>query len=439
MFRGELVLYKRLFLLSILVLVSFLFVGSVGASLELWSQTYGGTSYETATAVIETSDGGLAIAGGTTSFGAGEYDFWLVKTDSSGNMEWNKTFGEKDDDYAYSLIETSDRGFALIGHTGGRTFLGEEYDVLMIKTDEHGNMEWNRTYDGKSGDNARCLIQTSDGGYAFAGYTGFSTEGSDYWLVKTDSNGNMEWDMTYALIDEEMAQIGIGTYNRASSLVETSDGGYAVVGTTGCNILAGSDTWLIKTDKHGNVEWNQTYKNGRILAMIKTLDEGFAMAGDTRSYGAVEGVGGDFWLLKTDVYGNVEWNQTYGGTGYDVASAIVKTVGGGFVVAGFTESFGAGARDFWLIKTNEFGIVEWNQTYGGKGYEDANSLVQTSDGGYVLAGALNSIYASSDWWIIKTDAQGIPEFPSWVILPLVITATLVILICKQRLPKTSSN
>jgi len=421
-------------LLVLFVLLSFCFVGYVEASSEMWSQTYGGASYETANAVIETSDGGLAIAGGTTSFGAGEYDFWLVKTDSSGNMEWNKTYGETDDDYAYSLIETSDKGFALIGHTGGTgSFLGEEYDVLLIKTDEHGNMDWNRTYNGKSGDNAASLIQTSDGGYAFAGYTRFSTGGCDYWLVKTDSNGNMEWNMTYATIDEEMAKIGIGTYNRASSLVETSDGGYAIVGTTGSNILAGSDTWLIKTDQYGNVEWNQTYKNGRIVAMIKTPDEGFAMVGYTRSYGAIEGFGGDFWLLKTDVYGNVEWNQTYGGNSDDFASALVKTVDGGFVMAGCTESFGAGARDFWLVKTNEYGIVEWNQTYGGTGYEDANSLVQTSDGGYVLAGALNSVYASSDWWIIKTDAQGIPEFPSWIILPLFLTATLIVALVRKRL------
>jgi hypothetical protein len=431
-------LSKKLFLTSILlsVLISFTLISLVGASLELWSQTYGGASYETAQSVVETSDGGLAIAGGTTSFGAGEYDFWLVKTDSSGNMEWKKTFGETDDDYAYSLIETFDKGFALIGHTGVRTFLGEEYDVLLIKTDEHGNMEWNRTYVGKSGDNARCLIQTSDGGYTFAGYTGFSTEGSEYWLVKTDSNGNMEWDMTYAIIDEEMAQKGVGTYNRATSLVETSDGGFALVGDTGPGI-AGSprDVWLVKTDEYGNMEWNRTFGGASYeyaCSLVVTSDGGYAFAGITRSFGA--GLD-DFWLVKTDAYGNMEWNQTYGGTDYDDASDLVVTSDGGFALAGHTLSFGAGKYDFWLVKTDLHGTVQWNQTYGGEGYEDANSLVQTSDGGYVLAGAINSVYASSDWWVIKTDAQGIPEFPSWIFLPLFLIGTVVVIVCRNRLKR----
>jgi hypothetical protein len=423
-------LCKKLFLASVLffVLVTLPLIGSVGASLELWSQTYGGASYETAQSVVETSDGGLAIAGGTTSFGAGEYDFWLVKTDNFGNMEWNKTFGEKDDDYAYSLIETSDKGFALIGRTGGTgSFLGEEYDVLLIKTDEHGNMEWNRTYGGKSGDNAASLIQTSDGGYAFAGYTGFSTGGCDYWLVKTDSNGNMEWDMAYAIIDEEMAQKGVGTYNRATSLVETSDGGFALIGDTGLGI-AGSprDVWLVKTDEYGNMEWNRTFGGTSYeyaCSLAVTSDGGYAFAGLTRSFGA--GLD-DFWLVKTDAYGNMEWNQTFGGTDYDDASAMVVTSDGGFALAGHTVSFGAGKYDFWLVKTDAYGNVQWNQTYGGEGYEDANSLVQTSDRGYLLAGAINSVYASSDWWVIKTDAQGIPEFPSWA--PLIVTLTVVLVL-----------
>lgn len=382
--------YKKLFILIMIlfILASVPFINAVGASSELWSQTYGGASYDTAQSVVETSDGGYAIAGGTTSFGAGEYDFWLIKTDAYGNKLWNWTYGGINHDYAYSLIETSDRGFALIGTTGGTgSFLGEEYDVLLVKTDEYGNMEWDRTYGGKSGDNARCLVETSDKGYAFAGYTDFSSGGCDFWLVKTDMYGNMEWDRTYGKIDEEITQMGGGTYNRGSSLVETSDGG-------------------------------------------------FAMAGCTRSYGA--GLD-DFWLIKTDAYGNIEWNQTYGGVNSEIASSLVKTSDGGYTIAGYTDSFGAGARDFWLVKTDAYGNMEWNQTYGGEGYEDANSLVETSDGGYILAGAVDSVTPVSDWWVVRTDAYGIPEFPSWAILPLLLVATLVVMLYKQRLPKTSGK
>lgn len=390
MFWGETMQYKKLFILIMIlfILASVPFINAVGASSELWSQTYGGASYDTAQSVVETSDGGYAIAGGTTSFGAGEYDFWLIKTDAYGNKLWNWTYGGINHDYAYSLIETSDRGFALIGTTGGTgSFLGEEYDVLLVKTDEYGNMEWDRTYGGKSGDNARCLVETSDKGYAFAGYTDFSSGGCDFWLVKTDMYGNMEWDRTYGKIDEEITQMGGGTYNRGSSLVETSDGG-------------------------------------------------FAMAGCTRSYGA--GLD-DFWLIKTDAYGNIEWNQTYGGVNSEIASSLVKTSDGGYTIAGYTDSFGAGARDFWLVKTDAYGNMEWNQTYGGEGYEDANSLVETSDGGYILAGAVDSVTPVSDWWVVRTDAYGIPEFPSWAILPLLLVATLVVMLYKQRLPKTSGK
>jgi len=391
---------KKLFLASvtIFVLLSFQIIGSVGASSELWSQTYGGESYETAQSVIETSDGGYAIAGGTTSFGAGEYDFWLIKTDQNGNMEWNQTYGGTKNDIAYSVIETSDGGYALVGSTNGThdiAALGR--DFWLVKTDAYGNMEWNQKYGGIEDDYALSLVELSGGGYVIAGVAQ---------LIKTDTHGNVEWSQEYPGI--------------ARSIVKVSDGGFALAG----------NRMLVKTDELGNIEWNQTYEAGRVSLLVETSDGGYALAGYTRSFGAILD---DFWLVKTDQYGSVEWNHTYGGIGSEIASSLVKTSDGGYAMAGHTDSFGAGRFDFWLVKTDAYGNVEWNQTYGGEGYEDANSLVQTSDGGYVLAGAINSIYPSSDWWIIKTDAQGIPEFSSWIILPLFFTATLSVIVIKRRL------
>jgi len=278
---------------------------------------------------------------------------------------------------------------------------------------------WSQSYGGKYDDRAYSLVEASDGGYAIAGSTRtFLTGSVDFWLVKTDAYGNMEWNQTY----------GEGA---AHSLVKKSDGGYALAG----------NRRLVKTDGYGNMEWNQTYGGAghdHAYSLVEASDGGYAIAGETYSFGAGDY---DFWLVKTDGYGNMEWNQTYGGAGHDHAYSLVEASDGGFALAGFTSSFGGANADFWLVKTDGYGNMEWNQTYdAGEGW--AYSLVETSDGGYAIAGDMHSTDAGIiyDAFLVKTDEHGIiPEFPSWIILPLLITATLVIIICKQRLPKTPSK
>jgi len=233
---------KKLFLAStiLIVLITLPLIGSVGASSEMWSQTYGGTSSDSAHAMVQTSDGGFALAGYTRSFGAGSYDFWMVKTDGYGNVEWNQTYGGAGIDRAYALVETSDGGFALAGATTHFGILAVPYsDFWLVKTDANGNVEWNQTYAKAETDIARSLVVKSDGGYALAGYTAYSPGiRHDFWLVKTDGYGNVEWNQTY----------GGSGMDEAYSLVVTSDGGYA---------LAGGGP-LVKTDSYGNMEWNQT-------------------------------------------------------------------------------------------------------------------------------------------------------------------------------------
>jgi hypothetical protein len=253
-----------------------------------WTRTYGGADIEGAFCVVETSDGGYALAGYTISFGAGGMDFWLVKVDSSGSQEWDKAYGGTNDEQAVCVVETSDGGYALAGYT--ESFGAGSENSWLVKVDSFGNMEWNQTYGGIDYSyEPHSMTQTEDGGYAIAGHTwSIGTGDSDFWLVKVDSFGNMEWTRTYGGADIE----------GAVSVVETSDGGYALTGQTQPFLESSADSWLVKVDSFGNMEWNQTYggtNTERAFCVVETSDGGYALAGQTTSFGARSA---DFWLVK---------------------------------------------------------------------------------------------------------------------------------------------
>jgi predicted secreted protein len=364
-----------------------------------WSKTYGGTNAELAQALVRTSDGGYALAGYTNSSGAGSYDAWLVKTDSAGDTQWNKTYGGTKDDFGLALVQTSDGGYALAGCTNSFGVGG--YDFWLVKTDSNGNMQWNKTYGGSGDDYAGGLVQTSDGGYALAGYNFTFGVGSWNvgWLVKTNSTGDMQWNKTYG---------GGGIFGGTTNeLVQTSDGGYALGGWTASYSVGGwNDPWLVKTNSAGDMQWNKTYASpggGQAYALVQTSDGGYALTGFIISSGAI---GFDAWLVKTDSNGNALWSKTYGGAGKDVAYAFVQTSDGGYALAGSTNSLGAGSYDLWLVKTDSSGNMQWNKTYGGTSDDQAYALGQTSDGGYALAGSTNSFGAgNADAWLVKTDVE----------------------------------
>jgi hypothetical protein len=398
-------------LLSIMLLAVVLNVRQAWGAVQ-WSKNYGGVYPDYCYALVQTGDGGYALAGMTGSYGVSG-DFWLVKTEANGNMQWNNTYGGIQYDEARALVQTSDGGYALAGYTM------DEYrycNSSLVKTDENGNMQWNRTY-GDGAQKVYALVQTSDGGYALAGYTGGSR-----WLVKTDANGDEQWTKSYG---------GAGYYI-ATALVQTGDGGYALAGSKATE-YAGYDFWLVKTDANGNVQWSNTYGgtgSDWATALVQTADGGYALAGTTTSYGAGRS---DFWLVKTGANGDAQWRRSYGGTGDEGAESVVQTSDGGYALAGTTDSLGAGSEDFWLVKTDASGNALENRTFGGVDEDRFYGLVQTGDGGYALAGYTESYSVGYyDFWLVKTDVM-IPEFPSNLVLAaFMVTATVTVILTKRK-------
>jgi len=400
--------YKRIIFISLLLsliglMCLFVFAEKEVLPIITWDKTYGGSSDDWAYSLIQTTDGGYAVAGETSSKGAGEKDFWVIKLDNKGNMIWDRTYGGSNDDSAYSLIQTTDGGYAVAGSTYSKG--AGDRDFWVINLDNKGNMIWDRTYGGSDFDRARSLIQTTDGGYAVAGETySKGAGGVDFWVIKLDYQGNMVWDKTFGGRSHD----GAGSL----SLIQTTDGGYAVAGDTFSKGAGNVDFWVIKLDHQGNMVWDKTF-GGRSYdwarSLIQTTDGGYAVAGETYSKGAGNA---DFWVIKLDSKGSMIWDKTYGGNGYDAALSLIQTTDGGYAVAGDTSSKGAGDRDLWVIKLDSKGNMIWDRAYGGSDEDRANCLIQTTDGGYAVAGTTSSKGAGSDdFWVIKLESYSVTELP----------------------------
>jgi hypothetical protein len=360
-------------------------------------KTIRGPENEWGNSLIQTSDGGYAIAGTTTSFGAGLSDAYLVKLDANGNLQWTKTIGGKEFEDGYALIQTSDGGYAIAGQTN--SFGTGGYDVYIVKLDANGNLQWTKTIGGKKDDwGLMALIQTSDGGYAIAGFTAsFGAGGLDVYVVKLNANGNLQWTKVIGGKKEDLG----------SSLIQTSDGGYAIAGTTTSFGAGDEDVYVVKLDANGNLQWTKTIggpKRDWGSSLIQTSDGGYAIAGTTTSFGAGDE---DVYVVKLDANGNLQGTKTIGGKKEDAGLSLIQTSDGGYAIVGYTRSFGAGGEDVYLVKLDANGKLQWTKTIGGENDDRGFSLIQTSDGGYAIAGSTQSLGARGrDVYVIKLDRNG---------------------------------
>lgn len=360
-----------------------------------FAKMLGGPAYDIGHTVIQTIDGGYAVTGETESFGAGFYDILLAKFDSIGNHEWTKTLGEAGNDRAYSLIQTPEGGYVLAGET--ESFGGDSGDVLLARFDASADHEWTKVFNLRYHDAARCLIQTTDGGYALTGETQEFESDTDVLFMKLDSLGDVEWTK----------RLGGSEDDYAYSVIQTTNGGYAIAGGTYSFGAGYRDLLLARLDSSGSCNWSVRAgaQNDEVAyALIQTTDGGFALAGETFSFGALNY---DVLLMKFDSTGGHTWSRMWGGFAIDRAYSVVQTSDEGYAVTGRTDSYGAGCQEVLLAKFDSSGSGEWGRALGGISVDRAYSLSGTTDGGYVLAGQVKSFAAGLyDLLIAKYNALG---------------------------------
>ncbi len=351
-----------------------------------FEKTYGGIYHDRGYSVQQTNDSGYIITG---SYGDSIVNLaYLIKTDSLGDTLWTKTYSGNPCSEGYSVQQTNDGGYIVAGIIYNHLIDSLSTDssftnVYLIKTNSLGDTLWTKTYGETGDDYGQSVQQINDNGYIIAGY---ST--SDIILIRTDINGDTLWTKTYE-----------GSEGR--SVQQTNDNGFII---TGYIWSLGEDIYLIKTDSNGDTLWTRTYgKSGweSGYSVRQTNDNGYIITGSTD----IEAGNTDVYLIKTDTNGDTLWTKTYGGSFHDRGHSVQQTNDNGYIIAGFTD-YSSGAIDACLIKTDENGDTLWTKTYGGNTLDWACSVQQTNDNGYIIAGFTNSFGNSNDIYLIKTDENG---------------------------------
>lgn len=433
--------------LLFILFASFLLPGLSVSQVVQWQNTIGGSGTDWLRSIRQTKDAGFIlgghsgsnISGDKTENGNGAFDYWIVKTDSLGNIQWQNTIGGSVSDELSSIIQANDGGY-LLGGFSSSNISGDKtensvglLDFWIVKTDSLGIIQWQNTIGGNHWDELHSLEQTLDGGYILGGFSlsdisGDKTENGngdfDYWIVKINSSGVVQWQNT----------IGGSGRDDLRSLKQTSDGGYILVGNSESNISGDktensnglSDFWIVKIDSSGNVQWQNTIGgsgNDACQSIALTFDGGYILGGSSDSNISGDKTenssgGSDYWIVKIDSLGNIQWQNTIGGSQMDELNFIEQALDDGYILSGFSNSNisgnktepSVGYKDYWIIKTNSLGSIQWQNNIGGDGEEWLYSAIQTSDGGYILGGFSNSALSGDktensigdyDYWMVK--------------------------------------
>ncbi len=451
---------RILFTLKILFICFFTFAQAPDIQ---WQKTLGGNQIDDIYSINQTQDGGFvfgcytssSVSFDVTQVNHGLADFWIIKTDPTGTIQWQKCIGGIGAERYTRVLQTQDGGYIIGGDStsnisGDKTenSFGDD-DFWVVKLDSLGNVIWDKTYGGTDTETLYSIITTSDGGFLIGGASKSNISGNknenrvgyptivgaftDYWIIKLDANGNIQWQNTIG---------GFGD-DRLSSMVTTSDGGYFIAGTSISDISGdksensrGSiDFWVLKLDSTGTILWQKTIggnKSDRLSSLISTPDNGFILCGDSNSDLSGEKTSNayisnytDFWIIKLNEYGNIIWQKTIGGANSEFLPIICMDTNGNFLIGGESDSNSSfdktensrGVGDFWLVKINDVGNIIWDKTIGGNQNEGVRCLTyMNNDNSFIVGGiTLSSISGDkteasrglNDCWIIKLQPENL--------------------------------
>jgi hypothetical protein len=438
----DIVSLTRLFCLSPFVLFAEVLLAQA-PEIE-WQRALGGSLDEFGLAMDLTGDGGYIVAGSALSSNGdvpGNYggtDWWIVKLNATGTVEWSQHYGGSLNEQPNSIRSTSDGGFIAAGSSsssnGDITLNQGLSDIWVVKLSPVGDIEWQRTYGGTLSETAFDIEETTDGGYVVVGEArsndgdvSFNNGFTDCWLVKISSTGNLLWERSY----------GGSAGETGFSVRATSDGGFvigAIASSSNGDVtdpLGLEDFWVIKTDAQGEIEWQRNYGGSNFetgCTVLPSQDGGYILGGNTVSTdGDIHVAFGlrDMWIARLSETGEIEWGNSFGGGAIDQMRRLWLHPSGDIFVAGFTDSNDGdvtsnnGDRDAWVLRVSSSGSLLWQKAMGGTGSEGFTEVLPTADNGYILIGSTtsNNGYVSGnnggrDLWLVKLapDPTSIVEF-----------------------------
>jgi hypothetical protein len=366
-----------------------------------FQRSFGGMKKENSYQVLQTSDKGYFSLGSTESFGLGKSDIYLIKMDSMGNLKWSKTYGGAGNDYGHSMVKAKDGSYAILGH--GSSFSKDYNDLCLIKINEEGTVLWSKAYGLDASDYSNSIEVTSDGGFIILAETiNFigNDKNSDILVIKVNSEGIIQWSKVFG---------GNGT-DYAYSIQQTKEGGFVIGGETNSYGVGEWDYYMLKLKADGAVEWSKTYGESGIdfgRYAQQTPDGGYIIGGNTVNYKAD---GFDVCLIKVNSTGEIEWTKVYGGSGTDYLLSLKLIGEKGFVVVGYTNSADFSSEDVLVMKFNFSGNIQWTKSFGSNMNDYGVALTVISDDEIIIGGSTKGFGTmDDDVYIIKTTLKFITK------------------------------